>query len=160
MFVIRERHTTQLENVCGYDPRHAEVPVVRAVELPVVKLRRDGLRAAELEAELDDVVLGREVVADDGLVPFHRGLAIRRRGIEAHLRAFQRAVLEGIHRHHDGSAFVFAQLGAVEVIGEEQNLLLRDRLGGNRGQLRRIGGEGGGGDKAGKREEAEVHGGK
>jgi hypothetical protein len=40
-----------------FDARHAEVPVVRAVELPVVKLRRDGLRAAEFEAELDDAVL-------------------------------------------------------------------------------------------------------
>ena len=78
--------------------------------------------------------------------------------IEAHLRALQRAVLEGIRRHHDGPAFVLAQLGALEVIGEEQFLLLRDRLGGNGWQLRRIGGEGGGGDKAGEREEAEVHG--
>lgn len=75
-----------------------------------------------------------------------------RRGIEAHLRAHQGAVLEELRRHHDGPAFVLAQLGALEVIGEEQFLLLRDRLRGNRGQLRRIGGEGGGGD-----EEAEIH---
>ena len=47
---------------------------------------------------------------------------------------------------------------ALEVIGEEP-FLLRDRLGANRGQLRRIVGEGGGGDKAGEPEEAEVHGG-
>lgn len=141
------------------DARHAEVPVVRAVELPVVKLSRDGLRAAELEAELDDAVLRRDVVADNSLMPFHRGLAIRRRGIEAHLRALQRAVLDGIRRHHDGPAFVLAQLGALEVIGEEQFLLLRDRLGGNGGQLRRIGGEGGGGDEGyGSEKRAEVHG--
>ena len=139
------------------DARHAEVPVVRAVELPVVELRRDGLRAAELEAELDQAVLCRDVVADDGLMSFHRRLAILLRGIEAHLRALQRAVLEGIRRHDDGPAFVLAQLGPLEVIGEEQFLLLRDRLGGNGRQLRRIGGEGGGGDKAGEREEAEVH---
>ena len=146
------------DDLVGGNARHAEVPVVRAVELPVVKLRRDGLRAAELEAELDDAVLGRDVVADDGLMPFHRGLALLRRGIEAHLHALQRAVLEGIRRHHDGPALVLAQLGALEVIGEEQFLLLRDRVRGNGGQLRRIGGEGGGGDKAGEREEAEVHG--
>lgn len=101
------------------DARHAEVAVVGAVELPVVKLRRDGLRAAELEAELDDAVLRWDVVADDDLMPFHCGLAILRRGIEAHLRALQRAVLDGIRRHHDGPAFVLAQLGALEVIGEE-----------------------------------------
>ncbi len=143
--------------VCG-DARRAEVPVVRAVELPVVNLRRDGLRAAELEAELDHAVLRPDVVADDGRMPFHRGLALLRRGIEAHLRALQRAVLVGIRRHHDGPAFVLAQLSALEVIGKEQFLLLRDRLRGNGGQLRRIGGEGGGGDEAGEREEAEVHG--
>ena len=80
------------------DARHAEVPVVRAVELPVVNLRRDGLRAAELEAELDHAVLRPDVVADDGLMPFHRGLALLRRGIEAPLRA----VLQGIRWHHNG----------------------------------------------------------
>jgi hypothetical protein len=107
--------------VCG-DARHAEVPVVRAVELPVVKLRRDGLRAAGLQEELDHAVL--------------------RRGIEAPLRARQRAVPKGKRRHHDGPAFVLSQPGALEVIGEEQFLLLRDRLRGNGGQLRRIGGKG------------------
>ncbi|MCB1228382.1 MAG: hypothetical protein KDK99_21425 [Verrucomicrobiales bacterium] len=56
---------------------------------------------------------------------------------------------------HNGPALAFAQFGALEVIGEEPFLLLRDRLGGNSGKLRRIGGEGGGGDKAGEREEAE-----
>ncbi len=51
-----------------------------------------------------------------------------RRNIEAHLRALQRAVLERIRRHHDGPAFVLAQLGALEVIGEKPFLLLRDLL--------------------------------
>jgi hypothetical protein len=36
----------------------------------------------------------------------------------------------GIRRHHDGPAFVLAQPGALEDIGEEQFLLLRDGLGG------------------------------
>jgi hypothetical protein len=158
-FFTREKHATQLENACGCDARHAEMPLVRAVELPVVKLSRDGLRAAELEAELDDAVLRRDVVADDGLMPFHCGLAILRWGGVTHLRALQRAVLEGKRRHHDGPALVLAQLGALEVIGEEQFPLLRDRLGGNRGQLRRIGGEGGGGDEGdGSEKRAEVHG--
>jgi hypothetical protein len=89
--------------------------------------------------------------------PRPRRLAILRRGIETHLRALQRAVLQEIRRHHDGPAFVLALLGALEVIGEEQFLLLRDRLGGNRGQLRRIGGEGGCGDKKDCSEKAELN---
>lgn len=52
-------------------------------------------------------------------MPFHYRLALLRRGVEAHLRALQRAVLEGKRRHHDGPALVLAQLGALEVIGEE-----------------------------------------
>ena len=119
---------------------------------------RSGRRADEFEAELDDAVLRRDVVADDGLMPFHRGLALLRRCFKAHLHALQRAVLEGKRRHHDGPALVLAQLGALEVVGEEPFLLLRERLRGNRGQLRRIRGEGGGGDKTGQCEGAEVHG--
>lgn len=58
-------------------------------------------------------------VADDGLMRFLQGLTVVRRGIEAPLRAFQRADLEGKRRHDDGSAFVRAQFGALEVIGEK-----------------------------------------
>ena len=141
------------------DARHAEVPVVRAVELPVVKLRRHGLRPAEPKAELDHAVLRRDVVADHRLMPLHRRLALLRRRVKAHLRALQRAVLQGKRRHHDGPALVLAQLRPLKVIGKEQLLLLRRRLCGNRGQLRRISSEGGGGEKAGQGEEAEVHGG-
>ncbi len=131
------------------------MPVVRAVELPVVKLRRDRLRAAELKAELDHAVLRWDVIADDRLMSLHRWLAIRCRSIKAHLHALQRAFLDGKSRHHDGPSF--AQLRLLEVIGEEQFLFLRDGLSGNGGKLRRIGGEGGGGDETGEREEAEVH---
>lgn len=66
-------------------------------------------------------------------MPFHR------LGIEAHRRALQRSVLEGIRRQHDDPGH--AQFGALEVIGEEQILLLGDRLHCNRGKLRRIGDE-------------------
>ena len=68
-FLVRERDARRR------DARHADVPVVRAVELPVVILRGDRLRAAELEAELDHAVLGRDVIADHGLMSLHRRLA-------------------------------------------------------------------------------------
>ena len=142
-------------NALRCDARQAKVPVVRAIELPVVKLRRDRLRAAELEAELDHAVLRRNVVADDRLMSLHRWLAIRRRSVKAHLHALQRAFLNGKRRHHDGPSF--AQLRLLEVIGEEQFLLLRDGLSWDGGKLRRIGGEGRGCDETGEREEADVH---
>lgn len=141
------------------DARHAEVPVVRAVELPVVKLRRHRLRAAQPEAELDHAVLCRDVIADHRLMPLHRRLALLRRRVKAHLRALQRTVLQGKRRHHDGPALVLAQLRPLKVIGKEHLLLLRRRLCGDGRQLRRISSEGGGGEKAGQGEEAEVHGG-
>ena len=66
--------------------------------------------------------------------------------LKAHLRALQRAVLHRKRRHHDGPALVLAQLRPLKVIGKEQLLLLRRRLCGDWGQLRRIRSEGGGGE--------------
>ena len=51
------------------------------------------------------------------------------------------------------------QLRLLKVIRKKQLLLLRNRLFGNRRKLRRIRGEGGGGDETGEGEEAGVHGG-
>ena len=47
---------------------------MRTVELAVIVLRRDGLRAVELKAELDEAVFGGDVVADDARCPFTAGL--------------------------------------------------------------------------------------
>lgn len=80
------------------------------------------------------------------------------------------AILHGKRRPPNGPALVLAQLRPLKVIGEEQHLLLRRRLcglaklaahlilfgSGNGRQLRRIRSEGGGGEKAGQGEEAEV----
>ena len=143
------------------DARHAEVPVVRTVERPVVKLRRDRLRAPEPEPELDHAVLRRDVVAYHRLMPLHRRLrfhiprGLHRRSIEPHLRPLQRALLDGKSRHHDLPST--PQLRLLEVIRKKQLLLLRNRLLGNRRKLRRIRGEGGGGDEAGEGEEVGVH---
>ena len=147
----------------GRDARHAEVPVVRTVERPVVKLRRDRLRAPEPEPELDHAVLRRDVVADHRLMPLHRRLRLHiprrlhRRSIEPHLRPLQRALLDGIGRHHDGPSL--PQLRPLEVIRKKQLLLLRNRLVGNGRKLRRICSEGRCySDEAGEGEEAGVHG--
>ena len=152
------------------DARHADVPVVRAGERPVVKLRRDRLRAPEPEPELDHAVLRRHVRPDHRLMPLHRRFAFRlrltlpiprrlhRRGIEPHLRPLQRALLDGKSRHHDLPST--PQLRLLEVIRKQQLLLLRNRLFGNGRKLRCIRGEcGGGSDEAGEGEEAGVHGG-
>jgi len=66
-----------------------------------------------------------------------------------------RALLDGISRHHDGPSL--PQFRPPEVIRKKQLLLLRNRLFGNRRQLRRIRGEGSGGDEAGEDEEVRVH---
>ena len=143
------------------DARHADVPVVRAGERPVVKLRRDRLRAPEPEPDIDHAVLHRHVRSDHRLMPLHRRLCLcirrglHRRRIEPHLRPLQRALLDGKSRHHDGPRL--PQIRPPEVVRKKQLLLLRNRPFGNRRQLRRIRGECGGGDEAGE-DEGGMHG--
>ena len=73
----------------------------------------------------------------DGGVAGDGGLAVGGGGVVAGLRALERAVLDG--EGGDDLCQDLGGLGALEVVGEEEFLLLGDRLGRH---LRQIGGEG------------------
>ena len=122
------------------DAHHADVAVVRAGEIPVVKLRRHRRCTGKAELHFDHAVLRRHVRTDHRLMSLHRRLAIRRRRIKAHLRALQRPFLQR-ENGHDLSPSL-AQLGALEVIGKKQLLLLRDRRRRDRGKVRGKSGHG------------------
>ncbi len=131
----------------------ADVAVVGAGVLAVVELDVDHRGAFEADLDLDDAVLGGDLQAVHGGVGRDGGLAVGGRDVlVAGLRALERALLDDEGR--DDLVPDLGGLGALEVVGEEQFLLLGDRLGRDR---RKVGREGGRSDEKQGRETHLVH---
>ena len=134
----------------------AKVAVMGAFELPVVELDIHHGVAIKTDLGFHDGVLGWQLKAVHGGVGFDLWLAIFGWDVlVAGLGAFESTVFEGEGIDH---AMPLGVVGAAfEVIGEKEVLLLGDGIGRD---LRRIGGDGEGGQQRGNGEGvADVHGG-
>ena len=110
--------------------------VVGALEFAIIELDIDRIRAFEADLALHDGVFGGEFQAVDGRMRCDGGLAVGGRHVHlARLGASQCALLEGESVYDLMPALVV--LGALEVVGEEQLLLVGNRPGRHRIQVRR-----------------------
>src|SRR5262249_8721851 len=110
------------------DLRAADVPVVGAVVRAVVELDVDHRAAFEPDPGLAGAVLGGDLQAEHGRVSQDGTLAAGRRNVlVAGLRALEHAAF-----HDEGRDDVVPDLGesgTFKVVGEQEFLLLGDRLG-------------------------------
>ncbi len=132
----------------------AEVAIVGAGVFAVVELDVDHRGAFKADPDLDDAVLGGDLQAVHGRVRRDGGLAVGGRNVlVAGLRALEHAVFDDERR--DDSVPDLGGFGAFEVVGEQELLLLGDRLGRDGRQVGREGMSGE--DEEGDQEEGSVH---